>query len=144
MTDITIAEWEIMRVIWAKGSVTSSYIINVLAPMNWSDSTIKTLLSRLVEKGIVAAERKGRSYHYVALMTEQEAYQAEVLSVFKRICQTEHASLLKQLLKETPMTSADVEQLQELLAEKKPVDEVGCHCLPGQCRCVKYLEVTHG
>lgn len=62
---ISNAEWEVLRVVWAKGQASSKDIIGVLAQkMDWSESTIKTLIGRLVEKKILQSRREGRSFIY--------------------------------------------------------------------------------
>ncbi len=49
---ISNAEWRIMKIIWMEGKQTSTDLIAVLSErFDWSKSTIKTLLFRLVEKG---------------------------------------------------------------------------------------------
>lgn len=49
--NITDAEWEIMRVVWANNEVTSKFVAEVLCKkMKWKQATIKTLLNRLLEK----------------------------------------------------------------------------------------------
>ena len=54
MLTISSAEWEVMRVLWAKGQATSSEIIAILSKkLDWSASTVKTLLGRLADKGKV-------------------------------------------------------------------------------------------
>ena len=56
---ITDAEWEVMRVVWANGRVTSKEIISILKEkMDWKQATIKTLLGRLVEKGVLIQSKK--------------------------------------------------------------------------------------
>lgn len=51
MQQISAAEWEVMRVVWTYGTVKSSDIIMILGKgRKWSDSTIKTLIGRLVKK----------------------------------------------------------------------------------------------
>lgn len=51
MDTISDAEWEVMRVVWANGDMKSSEIIAILhAKYHWSDSTVKTLIGRLVKK----------------------------------------------------------------------------------------------
>ena len=53
MLTISSAEWEVMRVLWAKGQATSSEIIAILAKkLDWSASTVKTLIGRLADKGV--------------------------------------------------------------------------------------------
>ena len=66
-TYITDAEWEVMRVVWANDRVTSKKVISVLKEkMDWTQSTIKTILGRLVEKGVLNTEQEGRKFIYTA------------------------------------------------------------------------------
>ena len=47
---ISNAEWRIMKIIWMEGKQTSTDLIAVLSErFDWSKSTIKTLLFRLVD-----------------------------------------------------------------------------------------------
>lgn len=141
MSEITSAEWEVMRVIWAKEKTTSSQIIETLAQkLAWSASTVKTLLGRLVDKGLVSSQRQGRAYIYQAELSEESAHLSEVKAVFERICVTEHSGLLAHLIAETPMTNQDIEHFQALLASKQTVKQVICDCVPGQCRCAVHQE----
>lgn len=51
INDITPAEWDLMRIVWTKGDVHSRDLITLLQQKrDWSESTIKTLLGRLVKK----------------------------------------------------------------------------------------------
>ena len=71
---ITDAEWEVMRVVWANGRVTSKEVISILKEkMDWKQATIKTLLGRLVEKGVINTEKEGRKFIYTANIEEKEA-----------------------------------------------------------------------
>lgn len=147
MYHISDAEWEIMRVIWTQGQTRSSDIIDLLGQrLSWSDSTIKTLLGRLVEKKIISSQRQGRAFLYRAEVSEEEARKAEVDELFGRICVTEHSQLIAYLIEKTPMTLSDIEGLEALLLSKKEevVERVVCDCLPGQCRCAHHVEVEHG
>ena len=74
MLTISSAEWEVMRVLWAKGQATSSEIIAILAKkLDWSASTVKTLLGRLADKGYLTSQRQGRGFIYQASLGEDEA-----------------------------------------------------------------------
>ncbi|MGT2935216.1 CopY/TcrY family copper transport repressor [Streptococcus castoreus] len=140
MCQISTAEWEVMRVVWASGAIKSSDIIAILSPKyQWSDSTVKTLLGRLVEKNILGTYRQGRAYIYHALI-EEKVLQKEALNVvLESICQRHHSHLLLERLEDLPMTLEDIAAFQEVLESKKKaaVAVVPCHCLPGQCYCQK-------
>ena len=146
---ISNAEWDIMRVVWAQERVTSSAILTILnQKLQWTSSTIKTLLKRLEDKGYLATEKVGKGFVYSALISEQEAIYHQVDELFDKFCPTKHLDIIRHVITRTDMTLDDIEQLQELLEAKKAtaVDEVTCTCIPGQCTCKEHLELeaSHG
>ena len=83
---ITDAEWQVMKIIWANDGCTSGLIIDALKPVrNWSATTVKTLLSRLVGKKIISYEKDGRAYRYHSLYTELDCVRNEMKAVIGRI-----------------------------------------------------------
>ncbi|VGV08500.1 CopAB ATPase metal-fist type repressor [Streptococcus pyogenes] len=137
---ISNAEWEVMRVVWTYGTVKSSDIIMILGKgRKWSDSTIKTLIGRLVKKNLLTSYRQGRAYIYQALLDETLLQKETLATVLDGICQRQHTRLLLERLYDLPMTLEEIGVFQELLEVKKEnaVLEVPCNCLPGQCHCQK-------
>ncbi|VHM20827.1 CopY/TcrY family copper transport repressor [Streptococcus pyogenes] len=138
MQQISAAEWEVMRVVWASGDIKSSDIITILSKKyQWSDSTIKTLIGRLVKKNFLTSYRQGRAYIYQALLDETLLQKEALATVLDGICQRQHTRLLLERLYHLPMTLEEIGAFQELLEVKKEnaVLEVPCNCLPGQCHC---------
>ena len=81
MLTISSAEWEVMRVLWAKGQATSSEIIAILAKkLDWSASTVKTLLGRLADKGYLTSHRQGRGFIYPMTQADVDKLQALLLA----------------------------------------------------------------
>lgn len=139
---ISNAEWEIMRVVWTKEETTSSEILDILEDKtDWTVSTVKTLLKRLVDKGYLSTQKVGKSFRYSALISENEVMKQETTDFFNKFCQRKHVEIVKHLLESMPMTEADVTLLDEtLLARKENVlEEVPCDCVDGQCRCKEHL-----
>ncbi|WP_373808245.1 CopY/TcrY family copper transport repressor [Streptococcus ferus] len=142
---ISQAEWEVMRVFWTLGEASSSQVITVLNQKNnWSPSTVKTLIARLVEKGCLGSQRHGKKFLYRSLIEEDRALEEEVSDLFARICVRKHKTLLAELIQKTPMTRADIASLERLLSSKKDkaVASVSCDCILGQCTCSHHLEVS--
>lgn len=137
-TSISLSEWEVMRVVWAKKQVTSKEIIAILqGKFAWSVSTIKTLLGRLVDKGILLTQKQGRSYLYQSAVAEKEVYQSELSSVLERICQRQHFDLFLSQLQNLSMTDQQLLELEKLIDFKRleVVIQVPCNCVKGQCAC---------
>lgn len=54
---ISAAEWEIMRVVWAEGAVTSRQVIDTMLGLSdWKEGTIKSMLNRLTKKGVLTQD----------------------------------------------------------------------------------------
>ena len=139
---ISNAEWEIMRVVWTKEETTSSQILEILEQKtDWTASTVKTLLKRLVDKGYLATQKSGKSFLYSALVSEEEAINRQADELFDKFCQRKYTAIIKHLVETTLMTMADINDLQALLLSKKEeaLEEVPCNCIPGQCRCKDHL-----
>lgn len=117
---ISNAEWEIMRVVWTKEETTSSQILEILEQKtDWTASTVKTLLKRLVDKGYLATQKSGKSFLYSTLVSEEEAINRQADELFDKFCQRKHTAIIKHLLETTSMTMADINDLQALLLSKK-------------------------
>ncbi|GIQ64934.1 hypothetical protein PACILC2_35020 [Paenibacillus cisolokensis] len=56
---ISDAEWEVMKVFWAKAPLTANDVIQALeGSKDWNPKTIRTLIKRLVEKTPSVINRK--------------------------------------------------------------------------------------
>ena len=129
---ISDAEWQVMKIIWMQGEQTSTDLIKVLEKrFSWSKSTIQTLLARLVEKECLTREKQGKSFIYSALLTQEDSKKLLVQDIKDKVCSRRMKQLLADLIKECDFTLADLEGLEEVIAEKKAsaVAEVSCNCM---------------
>jgi len=134
--NISDAEWEVMRVVWASSQSTSQEISRVLnGKRGWSESTVKTLIGRLSSKGYLHARKEARHFVYTTHLDEPESLKQEVEGLLGRICSRKIPNLLAYLVEKTPMIAADRAMLEEVLQNKHVVAEVPCDCYPGQCTC---------
>lgn len=133
------AEWEIMRVVWARDCVSANTIFETLAdPLEWSRSTIKTLLSRLVKKGYLHHEKVAREFIYTSCVSEKQVLQEKQFEVLSHVCPKEVGAFFDDVLNGVVLSKHDIKQL--LLTLQKKVDNVPeiieCTCIKGQCRCL--------
>ena len=62
---ITDSEWKVMEVLWSKGQLKASHIIEVLhSNTKWSDNTIRTLINRLVDKDVLGVKKERVNEYY--------------------------------------------------------------------------------
>lgn len=132
------AEWQVMRVLWAHPGSGSSQIIDFLqADFDWKPSTVKTLLTRLKDKGLIEAQADGKRFVYRALASEEQELDKLGREWLANQCQTKHGQHLLQLLQQASLTQSDLERLIAWAQEAQATAPVhlACNCLPGQCDC---------
>lgn len=137
---ISDAEWEIMRVVWANIAVTSREVIDVLTDkMDWKESTIKTLMSRLVDKEALQTERDGRRFIYTANISEKDTVENYSDDILERVCNTKDVYVVEHLIEDAKLSQENIQDLINQLEAKKQYapETVSCDCTPGQCDCHK-------
>ena len=135
---ITDAEWEVMRVVWANSEVTSKFVAKVLCEkMNWKQATIKTLLNRLLEKNILKKREIGNKYIYSTDFTEKEVANNYILGTFDKICKTKVGEMIGKVIENSELSFDDLDLILKAVEEKRKtaVKEVLCDCVEGQCNC---------
>ena len=134
-SDISPAEWTIMRVLWTLQTANSKEIISIVQrKSDWKENTIKTLLHRLVEKGFVGTERQGRAFIYRANVSEQDTMNQAVDNIFDNLCAMHKGRALLHLIQHTDLSQDDISQLQKLLVKKQAQapKTIPCDCVPGE------------
>ena len=81
LPQISEAEFEVMKFVWKRAPVSTNEVTDYLtAHTTWSPKTIQTLLKRLVNKGALTFEKRGRVFIYtplVCLSLDRELYLAK-------------------------------------------------------------------
>lgn len=135
--DMSTAEWELMRVIWTMHEAGSSDIIRAIqGKKDWTESTIKTLLRRLVKKEVLTTRKVGRKFIYQPLIGEDEAMDQMTAETFDRLCRMKRGRAISKLIADTMLSQTDIQELQQVLAEKVATapEKVACDCIaPMSC-----------
>src|SRR4249919_1296873 len=123
MADVRIsdAEWQVMQVVWAAKAVTAADVIAAVTPMTgWGHRTVRTLLARLVEKGVLSAAADGNRHLYRPLVSRTKCVQAESRSFLKKVFGGDAAELLVHFVRGAAISPEQIEELKRLIDEKKP------------------------
>ena len=121
---ISDAEWEVMQVVWDDHPIYASEVIERLAPRtDWSARTIKTMLGRLVSKGVLSFQQEGNRYRYRPKISREACLAQASQSFLERVFCGEPGSLLMHFVKHADLTPDELEQLREVLAKKEREEE---------------------
>lgn len=112
------AELEIMKVIWkADEPIGSAAIGKAVEEKGWKRTTIATFLVHLVNKGALAAERRGKAWYYTPLLSEKEYRKSQVKNLLKNVFGGSARDLVASLFEEKVLSDSDIEELKSIFKE---------------------------
>jgi len=115
MIEISKTEFEVMDALWQSYPASANDIIERLQHKDWHEKTVKTLLSRLVNKQAIDFEKQQRSYLYFPLL-EKSAYLAnESSSIVSRLFAGRVAPLVAGFADTDSLSRQDVNELKALI-----------------------------
>ena len=105
-----------MKIVWASGgSALYAQIMEELgkAGRDWQKNTVITLLSRLVEKGLLKTSKLGRRNRYTALVSEGDYQAAQTQTLLNKLYAGDARGLVSTLIQRELLSPEDYEELKK-------------------------------
>ena len=116
LPQISEAEWEVMTVLWEGSPLTAQSIIRKLeGKCSWKPKTVKSLISRLLNKKVIGFEAMDRSYAYHPLISRDEYIIEESRTFLDRVYNGSFSSMVSTLVHSSSLNKNDVEALRKIL-----------------------------
>jgi BlaI family transcriptional regulator, penicillinase repressor len=114
--DISESEWIIMEALWECSPQTASEIAKAIRDSSgWALNTVRTLLTRLVEKGALRAENNSAGVReFSPAVAREECVRAESESFLQRVFQGAAKPLLIHFAANSKLTPDEVRELKRL------------------------------
>lgn len=113
---ISDSELRLLHVLWAESPLGASEIAERLpGELGWSQTTVKTLLSRLVAKGALEAEPQGRRYLYRPLVERETVAAGQAGGLVDRLFGGRVSPLVAQLAEQREIDPDDLAELEALV-----------------------------
>lgn len=115
---ISAAESLVMEVLWRSSPLPAEQIVaEVAEDQQWTEATVKSLLSRLLTKQAIAADKDGRRYLYRPLIARGDYVHAESRGLVDRLFDGRLAPLVAHFCERQALTPHDIAELKRLIAE---------------------------
>jgi predicted transcriptional regulator len=115
---ISEGEAVVMEVLWDDAPLTAQDVAaRVPADRDWSERTVKTMLSRLVAKNVLAFEEDGRRYLYRPAVSRQDYVGTESRRLVERLFGGRAAPLVAHLAETGELSDRDITEIEALLKE---------------------------
>ena len=118
--ELTEAEWEIIQVVWEHEPCAAPAVQEELAARKkWTYSTVKTLMDRMVIKGLLTTERIRNLILYRAAISQQDAQRGELMRTVKRAFGGAFTPLMQFMLDSDTLSQNELDELQTMLKRRR-------------------------
>ncbi len=118
--ELTEAEWTIIKAVWAAEPCTAPAIQEALHPKTqWTYSTVRTLMDRMVAKGLLSAENARHITRFRSAVTREQAQRSELLYALKHAFNGALTPMVQCLLDTEDISAAELAQLEALIRARK-------------------------
>ncbi len=118
--ELTEAEWTIIKAVWENEPCAAPTIQEKLhAETGWTYSTVRTIMDRMVAKGLLKAEKIRNLTLYRSAATSQQAQRGELLYALKHAFNGALTPMVQCLLETNELSPTELAELEALIREKK-------------------------
>lgn len=110
----------IMEKLWeANPKTTTQLYYELKDELNWSKSTVNTLLTRMLEKGLIYYKEEGRARQYYPSIGREESAAAETENLLNRVFKGSAGMMMNTMLKENMFSREEIDELYDILKKGK-------------------------
>ncbi len=118
--ELTEGEWAIIQAVWDNEPCAAPTIQEELeARKNWHYSTVKTLMDRMVTKGLLTAKRFRNLMLYRSAITRVQAQKGEIMRAVKRAFNGALTPMMQFMLDEHKLSQKQLAELESLIRKKR-------------------------
>jgi BlaI family penicillinase repressor len=118
--NISESEWAILKVVWEQQPCAAPGVQEALkGKKDWTYGTVKTLMDRMVKKGLLATEKIRNLYLYRARISIMEARSRELLKTIRRAFDGAFSPAMQFLVESDKLSDEEIDTLKQLLNNKK-------------------------
>ena len=118
--ELTESEWSVIKAVWATEPCTAPVIQEMLfKPTGWHYSTVRTLMDRMVAKGVLKAKKEGKLTIYQSAVTRAQAQSGELFYALKHAFNGALTPMVQCLLDTGKVSADELAELESLIKAKK-------------------------
>lgn len=115
---ISEAESVVMEALWTHSPRSAEEVAAAIGDERaWQESTVKTLLNRLLRKNAVKVLKDGRRYLYSAAITREQWLHSESKGFLDRLFDGRVAPLVAHFSRHRKLSKTDLDELKRLIGE---------------------------
>ena len=118
---LTNLENEVMQAVWDGGTCTVEAVHHVVSrKRKLKETTVRTLLRRLEQKGYLKHESDGRAYIYRAVEPARNLAARAVRQIIDRFCKGSVEELVSGMVEAKVLKKDEIDQLERFVRNRRP------------------------
>jgi predicted transcriptional regulator len=118
--ELTEAEWEIIQVVWERQPCAAPTVQEQLVGRKkWTYSTVKTLMDRMVVKGLLTTERIRNLILYSTAITRRQAQKGELTKTLARAFGGAFTPMMQFMLDSQELSADELDELEALIRKRR-------------------------
>ena len=114
------SEWAILQKVWEIEPCTAPAVKEALHnEKEWAYTTVKTMMDRMVKKGLLKTKKIRNIYLYTAAITQSQAKGSEIARTLKRAFDGTFTPMVQFLIENDQLSEKDYDYLEKLIKQKK-------------------------
>lgn len=117
--ELSKAEYDILRILWKDGRLTVREVHDQVFDIHkWAYTTTKTMMDRMIKKGLLEREKYHGIYLYKPLISRPAGLARMVRFFADRVLETDIGSVVSIFAKSNTLSADEIEELERLLEEE--------------------------
>jgi len=118
--ELTEGEWAIIQAVWENEPCAAPTVQEELETQkSWTYSTVKTMMDRMVTKGLLKTERIRNLILYRSAITRIQAQRGEIMRAVKRAFDGALTPMMQFLLNNHNLSQKQLNELERLIKKKR-------------------------
>ena len=118
--ELTEGEWAIIQAVWKNEPCAAPTVQEELETRkSWTYSTVKTMMDRMVTKGLLKTERMRNLILYRSVITRIQAQKSEIMRTVKRAFDGALTPMMQFLLDNHKLSQKQLNELERLIKKKR-------------------------
>lgn len=120
LPELSRAEFDILKVLWKSNEQSVREVHDqLIATHNWAYSTTKTMMDRMVKKGLLDRKNFHGIFIYKPLISRPKGFARFIQFFTERVLEMDYDSVVSLFVKSDALTPDEVEELSRLLDQEQ-------------------------
>jgi BlaI family penicillinase repressor len=114
------SEWAILQKVWELEPCPAPTVQEALIDeKGWAYTTVKTMMDRMVKKGLLRTEKIRNLYFYSSAVTQSQARKSEIARTLKRAFNGTFTPMMQFLIENDQLSEKECRQLEQLIRQRR-------------------------